>query len=73
MDCSTNKTTGWVIGDRSIKTAKKLYEKLKHLDAVFYVDDWDPYKGVIPEKQHIVADKKSGKTNIIERFNCKMR
>ncbi|CEG12464.1 hypothetical protein MSIBF_A2320004 [groundwater metagenome] len=35
MDCSTNKTLGWVIGDRSIKTAKKLYEKLKNLMQYF--------------------------------------
>ncbi|CEG14062.1 transposase (fragment) [groundwater metagenome] len=42
-------------------------------NSVFYTDDCDAYKGVIPEKQHIVADKKSGKTNIIEMFNCTMR
>ncbi|CEG12906.1 hypothetical protein MSIBF_A2900001 [groundwater metagenome] len=27
-------------------------------NSVFYTDDWDAYNGVIPEKQHIVADKK---------------
>jgi len=36
MDRSTNKTIEWVIGDRFIKTAKKLYEEFKHF-AVFYV------------------------------------
>ncbi|CEG12749.1 hypothetical protein MSIBF_A2680021 [groundwater metagenome] len=51
---------------------KKIPQKYQE-NLVFYTDDRDAYKGVIPEKQHIVADKKPGKTNIIERFNCTMR
>ncbi|CEG13585.1 hypothetical protein MSIBF_A4220004 [groundwater metagenome] len=56
-----------------LKSYGKKYLKDIWKILVFYTDDWDAYKGVIPEKQHIVADKKSGKTNIIERFNCTMR
>ncbi|CEG12625.1 hypothetical protein MSIBF_A2540005 [groundwater metagenome] len=35
-------------------------------NSVFYTDDWDAYKGVIPEKQHIVADKKSGRQTLLK-------
>ncbi len=70
MDCHTNKTIGWVIGDRSIKTAKKLYEKLKHLDAVFYVDDWDPYKQIFPRNRLVIGKKH---TTLIESNNSNIR
>ena len=41
--------------------------------ATFYTDDWQAYKGVIPDKQHQVVKKQSRKTNHIERFNCTLR
>jgi insertion element IS1 protein InsB len=41
--------------------------------ATFATDDWEAYKGVIPAGQHEVCAKGSGRTNLIERFNCTLR
>ena len=64
------------VGDRSRQSAKALWQSIpehyrKH--ATFYTDDWQAYKGVIPDKQHQVVKKQSRKTNHIERFNCTLR
>jgi len=76
IDAKTRQIIAFHVGDRSRSSAEELWKKVPDVykrNSVFYTDDWDAYKGVIPEKQHVVADKKSGKTNIIERFNCTMR
>ncbi len=64
------------VGDRSRKSARKLWQKIPELyrqHATFATDDWEAYKGVIPATQHRVCAKGSGHTNIIERFNCTLR
>lgn len=64
------------IGDRGRDSAQALWDRIpdffkKH--ATFYTDNWDAYLGVIPTEQHQVVDKQSGKTSLIERFNCTLR
>jgi len=72
----TKQVIAFHVGDRSENSAKELWKKIPGIykkNSVFYTDDWDAYKSVIPKNQHVVADKGSGYTNIIERFNCTLR
>ena len=76
IDSQSRQVIAFHVGDRSRKGAKALWKKIPQIykqKAMFYTDDWEAYKGVIPSQQHRVVAKKSGKTNIIERFNCTMR
>ena len=71
MDCFTNKTIAWVVGNRDAKTFKKLYEKLKHLKkAIFYTDDWKVYAEILPKERHVIG---KGYTVGIERNNSNVR
>ncbi len=36
-------------------------------------DFWSAYEQVIPKSRHRAVDKSSGRTNLIERFNCTLR
>lgn len=36
-------------------------------------DFWDAYEQIIPQSRHRTVSKNSGKTNLIERFNCTLR
>ena len=63
------------VGDRTRNTARKLWQKLPQEmkeNGIFYTDDWDSYKTVIPEDRHLYHKHKQH-TNHIERFNCTMR
>jgi insertion element IS1 protein InsB len=76
IDVETEQVIAFYIGDRSRKSARKLWDRIPYLyrqQAHFDTDDWDAYKGVIPASQHRVYAKGSGHTNIIERFNCTLR
>jgi insertion element IS1 protein InsB len=73
MDARSRQIIAFHVGDRSRKSARKLWESIpkNYRDkATFYTDDWQAYKGVIPKKRHRVV---KGKANHIERFNCTMR
>jgi len=73
MDAKSRQIITFYVGDRSQASAKKLWESIpkSYRDkATFYTDDWQAYKGVIPEERHHVV---KGKGNHIERFNCTMR
>jgi insertion element IS1 protein InsB len=41
--------------------------------AIFYTDQYEVYKGVIPAERHKAITKKARKTNHIERFNNTLR
>ena len=41
--------------------------------ALFYTDQYEVYKGVIPSAQHQAITKLARKTNHVERFNCTLR
>jgi insertion element IS1 protein InsB len=76
IDVETKQVIAFYIGDRSRKSARKLWDRIPDVyrqQAHFDTDDWEAYKGVIPPAQHRVCAKGSGHTNIIERFNCTLR
>jgi len=77
MDVKSKQIIAFHVGDRSRESARKLWRSIPEIyreKATFYTDDWDAYKGVIPEKQHQIVSKQSHrKNNHIERFNCTLR
>jgi insertion element IS1 protein InsB len=76
IDVETRQVLAFHIGDRSRRSARALWRKVPapwRECARFATDDWEAYKGVIPEGQHGVYAKSDGKTNIIERFNGTLR
>jgi len=76
IDSESKQVIAFYVGDRSRKSARKLWNRIPLLyrqQASFDTDDWEAYKGVIPEAQPHVCAKGSGRTNIIERFNCTLR
>ena len=69
MDPNSKQIVGFYVGDRSQKSAEKLFESLPEIyrkKAQFYTDDYDSYNGVIPKKRHHLS---KGYTHHIERFN----
>jgi insertion element IS1 protein InsB len=67
---------GYIIGDRSRKSAKRLWAKIPlayRQHATFYTDQYAVYAGVIPAAQHRAISKLARKTNYIERFNNTLR
>jgi IS1 family transposase len=72
----TREIVGLALGDRSEKTAQKLWESLPKVYrqcAVCYTDFWSAYQEVLPSKRHKAVNKSSGKTSYIERFNNTLR
>jgi IS1 family transposase len=64
------------VGDRSRKSAKRLWAKIPlayRQHATFYTDQYVVYAGVIPAAQHRAIHKLARKTNHIERFNNTLR
>ncbi|CEG11585.1 hypothetical protein MSIBF_A1530016 [groundwater metagenome] len=43
---------------------------MKHLDAVFYVDYWDPYKQIFPKNKLVIGKKH---TTLIESNNSNIQ
>lgn len=60
-----------------VATEQKVYGTLYPLCiatcAVCYTDFWAAYEEIFPSARHRSVGKKSGKTNLIERFNCTLR
>lgn len=76
MEAQTRQVIAFQVGDRSRRSAKKLWKKIPSVyreHATFYTDSYSPYRGVIPEAQHRAITKKARNTNHIERFNCTLR
>ena len=76
IDRDTREIIGCYIGDRSRKSARKLWESLPGVYrqcAVAYTDFWEAYRTVIPHKRHRAVGKDSGQTNHIERLNNTFR
>jgi insertion element IS1 protein InsB len=72
IDRKTRPTLAYYIGDRTRKSAQKLWDSLPEQyrqNSTCYTDFWQAYKKVIPESQHRPVSKESGKTNHIERLN----
>ena len=76
IDARTKQVIIFYVGDRSRRSAEKLWRRIPQAyrdHATFATDDWETYKGVTPEAPHEVCAEGSGRTNIIERFNCTLR
>ncbi len=76
LDTRTKQVIAFYVGDRSRRSAKKLWRRIPQAyreQATFYTDGWAAYQGVIPAAQHQVCAKETGHTNLIERFNCTLR
>jgi len=76
MDATTRQVIAFHVGDRSRKSAKRLWAKIPEAyrqHATFYTDQYVVYEGVIPAAQHRAISKLARKTNHIERFNNTLR
>jgi len=76
IDRNTREIVGCYVGDRTRKSARKLWESLPGIYrqcAVAYTDFWQAYKSVIPSKRHRAVGKETGQTNHIERLNNTFR
>jgi IS1 family transposase len=76
MDAQTRAIVGVYVGNRSRRSAERLWKSLPPVYrqcAVCYTDFWDAYVEVLPSKRHQAVGKDSGKTNYIERFNNTLR
>jgi len=76
MDAKSRQIIGFHVGDRSRKSARKLWAKIPKAyrqHATFYTDQYVVYVGVIPAAQHHPIGKLARKTNHIERFNNTLR
>ena len=76
IDRDTREIVGCYIGDRTRKSAHKLWASIPAVYrqcAVAYTDFWDSYRKVIPSKRHRAVGKETGQTNHIERLNNTFR
>jgi IS1 family transposase len=76
LDVTTGEIVGVYIGKRNREGAEGLWESLPAVYrqcAVCYTDFWSAYEQVIPQSRHRAVGKNSGRTNLIERFNCTLR
>jgi insertion element IS1 protein InsB len=76
IDRDTREIVGCFVGDRTRKSAQKLWESLPGVYrqcAVAYTDFWQAYEQVIPGKRHRAVGKETGQTNHIERLNNTFR
>ena len=76
MDVKTRQVIAFHVGDRSKRSARKLWNAIPEAykqSARFYTDQYVSYRGVIPTPQHREISKRARKTNHIERLNCTLR
>ena len=76
LDRLTKKVIAFHVGDRSKRSARKLWETIPasyKKSAVFYTDLYASYEGVIPTAQHKRITKEARLTNHVERLFCTMR
>lgn len=76
IDRGSREIVGCFVGDRSRKSARKLWKSLPEIyreTATAYTDFWVSYKTVIPSQRHHAVGKETGQTNHIERLNNTFR
>ena len=76
IDRNSRKVVGCFVGDRTRKSARKLWDSLPEVyqQCTFaYTDFWQAYKTVIPPKRHRAVGKETGLTNHVERLNKTFR
>jgi insertion element IS1 protein InsB len=61
----------FVIGDRSMQTGLKLWNKIKDLTVIKFTSDyWKSYEEFIPPEKHLQT---KAKTFTVEGYNCRIR
>lgn len=76
LNPSNKQIIGLHVGDRSAKSAQKLWSNIPaywHNNASFFTDYWQAYKATFSSKKHFGVGKDSGLTAHIERFNNTLR
>ena len=76
MDAKRRQVIAFHVGDRSRRSAKRLWGKIPEAHrqhATFYTDQYVVYEGVMPAAQHRAISKLARKSNHIERFNNTLR
>ena len=76
MDAKTRQVLAFHVGDRSRKSATRLWAKMPEAyrqRATFDTDQYGVYAGVIPAAQHRAISKFARNTNHLERFNNPLR
>ncbi len=76
MDATSRQVIAFHVGDRSRRSAKRLWAKIPmayRQYATFYTDQYVVYEGVIPAAQHRAISKLARTTNHLERFNNTLR
>ena len=76
MDATSRQVIAFHVGDRSRRSAKRLWAKMPmayRQRATFYTDHYVVYEGVIPAAQHRAISTLARKTNHLERFNNILR
>src|ERR671919_120189 len=76
MDARSRQVIAFSVGDRSRRSATRLWAKIPEVyrqQATFYTDQYVVYEGVIPTAQHKAISKLARKTNHVERFNNTLR
>src|SRR5690349_20656509 len=76
LDARSRQVLAFHVGDRSQKSAWRLWNKLPaayRQHATFYTDAYAPYGRVIPMAQHRTISKEARNTNHVERFNGTLR
>ncbi|HEV8712446.1 MAG TPA: IS1 family transposase [Candidatus Binatia bacterium] len=76
MDATSRQVIAFHVGDRSRRSAKRLWAKIPaayRQHATFYTDQYVVYEGVIPAAQHRAINKLARKTYHLERFNNTLR
>jgi len=71
----TRQVIAYVVGDRSEKTCRRLWEALPEAfrRAHCYTDFWAAYAKVLPAAQHSAVGKETGDTAHVERWNLTLR
>jgi insertion element IS1 protein InsB len=76
MDVKTRQVLAFHVGDRSRRSAKRLWTKIPEAyrqQAMFYTDQYVVYAGVLPAAQHNAIHKLARRTTHVERFNNTLR
>lgn len=71
----TRQIIAFVIGDRSAKTCRRLWNNIpeQYRTCICFSDFWEAYQKVLPKQTHHAVGKESGETNHMERWYCTLR
>ncbi|MER3465641.1 MAG: IS1 family transposase [Chitinophagaceae bacterium] len=76
LETESRQVVAFYVGACSRESARHLWQRIPksiRRRARFDTDAWEAYRGVLPKARHEVCAKGSGRTNLIERFNCTLR